>query len=80
VALPDTIFRLAQCNASLLSESLPTKAMYDCGLDLDCYYPLPRRGIAWARFAFNHRRERQHMRQTLDTVGDRFNIRCAPLR
>lgn len=80
LALPYTIFTLAQYNASLISDSLPTKAMYECGLDLDCYYPLPRRGIAWARFALNHRRERSHMRQTLDTVGKRFDVRCAPLR
>lgn len=79
LALPYTIFTLAQYNASLISDCLPIRAMYECGLDLDCYYPLPRRGIAWARFAFNHRRERQHMRRTLDTVGERFDVRCAPL-
>jgi hypothetical protein len=26
-----------------------------------------------------HRREREHQRQTLDTVRDRFDVRCGPL-
>jgi hypothetical protein len=26
-----------------------------------------------------HRREREHLRRTLDTVRERFDIRCGPL-
>jgi hypothetical protein len=80
LALPYTIFTLAHYNAGLISDSVPLKAMMKCGLDLDCYYPLPRRGVAWARFGLRHRRQRAHMRRTLDTISDRFDVRCGPLR
>ena len=78
-ALPYTILSLVQYNLGLISDSVPTKVFRDCGLDLDRWYPLPRRMLGTARFMLTHRREREHQRHTLDTVRQRFDVRCGPL-
>lgn len=78
-AFPYTIFSLAQHNLSLIYDAVPTKVFLDCGLDLDRWYPLPRRMAATARFMLMHRREREHQRKILDTVRERFDVRCGPL-
>ncbi|AFM15672.1 putative flavoprotein involved in K+ transport [Mycolicibacterium chubuense NBB4] len=76
---PYAVFTLAQYNLSLLSDALPGSAFRDCGLDPDRWYPMPRRMLAGAQFLLSHRRDREHHRQTLDTLRDRFAIRCGPL-
>ncbi len=78
-AFPYTVFSLAQYNLSLIADSVPTKVFRDCGLDFDRWYPLPRRMLGTARFMLTHRREREHQRRTLDTVRERFDVRCGPL-
>jgi hypothetical protein len=35
--------------------------------------------VGMARFALTHRREREHQRHILDTVRERFDVRCGPL-
>lgn len=76
---PYTLFTLAQYNLSLLADTLPANVFRNCGLDPDRWYPLPRRMMATARFMLTHRREREHHRRALDTVRERFDIRCGPL-
>ncbi|MFC9764184.1 FAD-dependent oxidoreductase [Rhodococcus jostii] len=76
---PYTLGSLAMHNLSLIVDSVPNKVFLDCGLDLDRWYPLPRRMIGTARFMLTHRRGREHLRQTLDTVRERFDVRCGPL-
>lgn len=76
---PYTLFALVGHNLSLYFDSLPSKAFRECGLDFDLWYPLPRRLLATAKFVRNHRREREHLRHTLDTVHERFGVRCGPL-
>ena len=78
-AFPYAAFTLAQYNLSLISDSVPTKVLLDCGLDFERWYPLPRRMVSTARFMRTHRREREHQRRTLDTVRERFDVRCGPL-
>ncbi|MEV6223716.1 FAD-dependent oxidoreductase [Nocardia fluminea] len=78
-ALPYVLGTLAVHNLSLSIDSIPSKAFLDCGIDLDRWYPLPRRMIATTRFLLTHRRGREHLRQTLDTVRARFDVRCGPL-
>ncbi|MDG5486956.1 MULTISPECIES: FAD-dependent oxidoreductase [Mycolicibacterium] len=78
-ALPYAMFSLAQHNLSLISDSVPTKVFLDCGLDLERWYPLPRRLVGTTQFLLTHRREREHQRKTLDTVRERFDVRCGPL-
>lgn len=78
-ALPFTMFSLAQYNLGLIFDHVPTKVLRDCGLDLDLWYPLPRRLLWTARFVLHHRRERPHLQRTLDTISERFDVRCGPL-
>ena len=73
---PYTLFALAQHNLSLIADSVPAKGFGECGLDYDRWYPLPRRMIGMARFMLTHRRERERVRRTLDTVRERFDVRC----
>ncbi|MGW6620782.1 FAD-dependent oxidoreductase [Nocardia sp. NPDC055002] len=78
-ALPYVLGSLAVHNLSLVLDSIPNKVFLDCGIDLDRWYPLPRRMIETTRFMLTHRRGREHLRQTLDTVRTRFDVRCGPL-
>jgi hypothetical protein len=70
---------LAHHNVSVVADSVPIKVFLDFGVDLDRWYPLPRRGMQATRFMLEHRRDRKHHRRTLDTVRDRFDVRCGPL-
>lgn len=70
---------LALHNLSLIADTLPTKVLTGCGLDFDLWYPLPRRMLGIAVFLRTHRRDRVHYRSTLDTLGDRFEIRAGPV-
>jgi hypothetical protein len=79
LAFPCTLFTLAQYNLSLIYDVVPTKVFLDCGIDFDRWYPLPRRMAATVRFMLTHRRERDHLRRILDTVRERFDVRCGPL-
>lgn len=75
-----TLFTLAQHNLGLIADNVPTRKVFgECGLDFDRWYPWHRRMIGTARFMAIHKREREHQRRTLDTVRDRFDIRCGPL-
>jgi hypothetical protein len=76
---PYTLLTLAQYNLSLIADSVPPKVFSECGLDFDRWYPLPRRMIGVAKFMLTHRRQREHMRHSLDTVRERFDVRCGPL-
>lgn len=78
-AFPYTLFSLVQYNLSLISDCVPAKVFSECGLDFNRWYPLPRRIVGTAQFMLAHRREREHLRHTLDTVRERFDVRCGPL-
>ncbi len=70
-------------NLSLIAEALSArqfmKVVSQNGLDFDRWYPLPRRLLASAAFMLIHKRDREHFRQALDTVADRFDVRCGPV-
>jgi thioredoxin reductase len=76
---PYTLLTLAQYNLSLIADSVPAKVFSECGLDFDRWYPLPRRMIGVTQFMMTHRRNRERQRQILDTVRERFDVRCGPL-
>jgi thioredoxin reductase len=78
-AFPYVLFALVQHNLSLIYDNVPNSVFNQNGLDFDKWYPLPRRLPGLARFALTHRRERERQRRVLDTVRDRFEIRCGPL-
>lgn len=79
VALPYVVFALVQHNLSLIYDNVPSRVFNENGLDFDKGYPLPRRLPALTRFVLTHRRERERQRHVLDTVRERFDIRCGPL-
>jgi hypothetical protein len=76
---PPTLFTLAMHNVSLITESVPSKVFSQCGIDVNRWYPAPRRALSLAQFMLTHRREREHLRRALDTVRERFDVRCGPL-
>lgn len=79
MAFPYVLGALAQHNLSLIYDTAPSKVFSQCGLDYARWYPLPRRLMGTASFMLSHRRDREHHRRTLDTVRDRFDVRCGPL-
>jgi hypothetical protein len=70
-------------NMSLVAEALPVRRFMAIvsrnGLDFDGWFPFPRRLRASAAFALTHRRDREHHRRTLDTIAERFGVRCGPV-
>jgi hypothetical protein len=66
-------------NLSLFLDALPTRVLMGCGLDYDLWYPLPRRMAGVAKVMARHRRDREHQRHTLDTIGTRFGVRSGTL-
>jgi hypothetical protein len=76
---PLTIFTLAMHNISLITDEVPRKVFSQCGIDVNRWYPLPRRALDLAQFMLTHRRERERLRRSLDTVRERFDVRCGPL-
>ncbi|MFD4369733.1 FAD-dependent oxidoreductase [Rhodococcus sp. NPDC058521] len=76
---PYAVGSLTMHNLSLMLDSVPNKVLLDCGLDLDHWYPLPRRMIGTMQFMLTHRRGRDHLRDTLDIVRERFDVRCGPV-
>ncbi len=79
LAFPYVLFALVQHNLSLIYDNVPRRVFNENGLDFDKWYPLPRRLPGMARFVLTHRQERERQRRVLDTVRERFDIRCGPL-
>lgn len=77
--LPYALIALNQHNFSVLADSIPWKAFLDCGADVSRWYPIPRRLKSAAQFLSTHRRDRDHHRRTLETVRERFDVRCGRL-
>lgn len=57
-------------------QSLPMSLLDRCGLDLDRWYPLPRRMAALIAMKMHATRDGDHCRRVLDRVAERFDIRC----
>jgi hypothetical protein len=79
VVFPYALFALVQHNLSLIYDSVPRRVFSENGLDFDRWYPLARRLPSMARFMLTHRRARERARRVLDTVRERFDVRCGPL-
>jgi thioredoxin reductase len=79
VAFPYVLFALAQHNISLIYDNVPSRVFSDNALDFDRWYPLSRRLPGLTRFMLTHHRERERQRRVLDTVRERYGIRCGPL-
>jgi thioredoxin reductase len=79
VAFPYTLFALVQHNLSLMFDNVPASVFSENGLNFDNWYPAARRFPSTVKFILTHRRERDRARRTLDTVRERFDVRCGPL-
>jgi thioredoxin reductase len=79
VAFPYVLFTLAQHNLSVIFDNVPSSVFNENGLDFDNWYPMTRRLPATARFMLTHRRSRDRAQRALDTVRERFDVRCGPL-
>ena len=79
IAFPYALFALVQHNLSLIYDTVPRGVLSDNGLDFDSWYPMPRRLPGLLKFMLTHRRNRERQRQILDTVRERFDVRCGPL-
>ena len=66
---------LALYNFGRFARVLPPKVMLDCGLDFDRWYPQARRMAGAARIVATQPWDARHYRKTLDTLGQRFDIR-----
>ena len=79
LALPFGLLVVAQYNLSVMYDELPTRVFLECGLNVDRWYPLLRQMIGSVKFVTTHRRDRASAKRTLDTLRERFDIRCGPL-
>lgn len=74
-----TAFTQSFMNAILLLDELPFGVVNRCGLDLDRWYPLPRRMAGLIDVKFNRGRYLDHCRKSLDWVGCTYGVRCGPI-
>jgi hypothetical protein len=76
---PYALVALVQHNLCLIYENVPTRVFTENKLDFDVWFPLPRR--LWNNVQFLRTRgdTLEHARRVLDTVRDRFDVRCGPL-
>jgi thioredoxin reductase len=79
MVFPYALFTLVQHNLSLIYDSVPSRVFAENGLNFDNWYPAPRRLPSTVKFLLNHRKERERARRSLDTVRERFDVRCGPL-
>ncbi|MEM1276387.1 MAG: NAD(P)-binding protein [Pseudomonadota bacterium] len=69
----------AYMNQVLALQTLPLRLLDRCRLDLDRWYPLPRRLAGLIRILAGAREDIAHCRNTLDRVAERFEVSCKPL-
>jgi len=70
---------LSMHNLGLVAAAVPKKVILDCGLDFDRWYPMHRRIAGSADFLRNRVRDIEHHRRALETVRDRYDVRCGPV-
>ncbi|WP_424976690.1 NAD(P)-binding protein [Dinoroseobacter sp. S124A] len=66
-------------NQVLAVQTLPMMLLDRCGLDLDRWYPLPRRLLALAQMRATAKADLAHCRKVLDLVTARYGIDAGPI-
>lgn len=69
----------AYMNQVISVQTVPLMLLDRCGLDLDRWYPLPRRMAGLLRMKSSAASDIAHCRKVLDQVARRFDIQAAPL-
>ncbi|UWQ15127.1 FAD-dependent oxidoreductase [Aliiroseovarius sp. M344] len=68
----------AYMNQVVAVQTLPLMLLDRCGLDLDRWYPLPRRIAGLLTMKANATRDIEHCRRCLDRVAERFDVHAKP--
>jgi hypothetical protein len=66
-------------NLSYVFELVPMKAFREFGLDIDRWYPPPRRLAGQIKSFRTNKRDRDRHRKALDTFSRQASVRCGPL-
>lgn len=69
---------LSMYNLGRIARALPPKVMIDCGLDFDRWYPSARRMAGATALLATQSRDASRYRETLETLGDRFDVQVGP--
>ena len=69
----------AYMNQVIAVQTLPLMLLDRCGLDLDRWYPLPRRMAGLLRMKASAANDVAHCRRTLDRVTERFGVEGGPV-
>ena len=69
----------AYLNQVIAVQTLPVTLLDRCGLDLDRWYPFPRRVAGLLKMKASAKQDKAHCCATLNRVADRFGIRCEPI-
>ncbi len=66
-------------NLSVIGDNVPRSVVTGTRFDFEHWYPEPRRAVLLLTFMLAGRRWRDRWRHSLDTVAERFDVRCGPL-
>jgi len=66
-------------NTILIMDAVPTRAMRDCGLNFDNWYPVHRQLPLLLKVKLNKRSYLEHFRRSLDRVCERAGVQGGPL-
>ena len=69
----------AYMNQAIAVQNLPLMLLDRCGLDLDRWYPFPRRMKGLITMKMNAKKDIADCRRKLDRVAERFGVHCGPL-
>lgn len=78
-ALTAVAATLIMHNLSVMFDRVPVRVFQQNGLDLDRWYPAPRRLAGQIQFMRTRKRDQRHHQQALDTFSRATGVRCAPL-
>jgi len=78
--MPFAVTSLTVHNLGVITETVPLKLFQEWGLDLDRWYPMHRRMYGQVKTKMSIRKSRAHLRSSLDTVRERFDVRCGPIQ
>jgi hypothetical protein len=66
-------------NVGLILRAVPIRVVAQFGTDPTRWYPLYRQALSFLKLAYFVSRHPRHFRRSLDTIRERFAIRCGPL-
>lgn len=69
----------AYMNQVIAVQTLPIMLLDRCGLDLDRWYPFPRRMMGLYQMKSGAKHDIPHCRRVLDRVAERFDVHSAPI-